>query len=232
MPETQETSKPKRLAWIANFWYHHKYPFLLGALALVTVTVALLTGRGTDGNAAFLTYAGPYALSNAEEKQAEADVAAYLPEDAEKKAVSFSSLYYMTADQIREKLVEDPSFTVFDRLLAENLESFDREFEAGDTVIWLVDPWLYERRAVKGEWITLLEILPKMPEQGIYDQFAVRLLETDFGKTYFSYLPEDTLICIRRNNKVASMEGRGEESEETFEESCALFRAILSFRAG
>ncbi len=232
MPGTEEKNKPKWLAWIANFWYHHKYPFLLGLLAVVTVTVALLSGGRTDKNDAFLTYAGPYVLSDREKKQAASDCAALLADGGEEKEVSFSAIYYMTAEQIRARLEEDPAFTVFDRLLAENLDRFDREFEAGDTVIWLVDPGLYDRRAVKGEWISLLEVLPKMPEQGIYDQFAVRFLETDFGKTYFSYLPEDTLLCMRRNNKYASMGGQGAASEEAFERSCALFKKILSYRAG
>ena len=108
--------------------------------------------------------------------------------------------------------------------------------EAGDTVIWLVDPALYAEYSKTDDWVSMLEVLDKetwwaltetLPE-GSFDQYSIRLSETEFGRTFFSYLPEDTLLCMRRSSNYTAMMGQ-EESGEQYDRGAEVFRAIFEY---
>lgn len=222
-----------------NYWYYYKYPTLLGLLVLIISIAALVQCASADEYDLCITYAGPYSMSDAELDVASYDCASALGRDLTgdgKVQVSFNNIYYMTADQIRAALTKNPNFVVKDEVLKTNLESFDREFAAGDTVIWLVDPALYDRFAKTDDWVSMLEVVDaelwrsltaELPD-GAFDQYSIRLSETAFGKLYFSYLPEDTLLCMRRSSNYTALMGQTESGEQ-YDRGAEALREILSF---
>ena len=224
---------------LANYWYHYKYQILLGALGIITVIAALTQCATSVEYDVYLTYAGPYHLTDARLEAAAADCASVLDKDLNGDGevnAGFNKIFYMTDDQIRDALANDPEFAV--PAQEENLEKFKREFEAGDTVIWFVDPSLYAEYSKTDEWVSMLEVIDKetwwaltaeLPEEA-FDQYSIRLSATEFGQTFFPYLPDDTLICMRRISNYTALMGV-EEAEEYYRRGEELFKAIFSYKA-
>ena len=222
---------------LENYWYHYKYHTLLGLLALVICTIALVQCSGAEEYDTFVTYAGPCRLYEEDLEDGAAAFSAVLGRDLTgdgKVKVSFNRIFYMTDAQIKAEFDRDPTFSVPSQ--KENFDKFCREFEAGDTVIWLVDPALYAEYAKTDDWVSMLEVLDKemwweltatLPD-GSFDQYSIRLSETEFGRTFFSYLPEDTLLCMRRSSNYTAMMGQTESGEQ-YDRGAEAFRAIFEY---
>lgn len=222
-----------------NYWYYYKYPTLIGLLALLVYIAALSQCSRAEEYDLCFTYAGPYSLSNAELEAAAAACETGIGRDLTgdgKVLAAFNNIYYLTADQIRETLKTNPGFVVKDELLKTSLESYDREFAAGDTVIWFVDPALYQRYAKTDDWVSMLEVLDAEfwrsltagLEEESFDQYSIRLSETPFGQEFFSYLPEDTLLCMRRSSNYSALMGKTESGEQ-YDRGVEALRLLLSY---
>ncbi|MBQ2733601.1 MAG: hypothetical protein IJF74_05525, partial [Clostridia bacterium] len=209
----------------------------LGLLALVVCTFALVQCSSAEEYDTFITYAGPARLYESDLEDGAAALASVigrdLTGDGEVK-VSFNRIFYMTDAQIKAEFDKDPTFTVPSQ--KGNFEKFCREFEAGDTVIWLVDPALYAEYSRTDDWVSMLEVLDKemwwaltatLPD-GSFDQYSIRLSATEFGRTFFSYLPEDTLLCMRRSSNYTAMMGQTESGEQ-YDRGAEAFRAIFEY---
>ena len=222
---------------LENYWYHYKHQTLLGLLGLAVCIAALVQCAGAEEYDTYITYAGPARLYEQQLEEGAAYAAAAIGKDLNgdgKVSVSFNKIFHMTNEQIRAEFEKDPTFSV--PAQEGNFEKFCREFEAGDTVIWFVDPALYAEYAKTDDWVSMLEVLDteawraftaNLPD-GSFDQYSVRLLETEFGKTFFSYLPEDTLLCMRRSSNSSAMVGES-ESGEFYDRGVEAFRAIFEY---
>jgi len=222
---------------LENYWYHYKTHTLLGLLALTVCLVALVQCASAEEYDTYITYAGPCRLYDSDLEEGAMYAASVIGRDLTgdgKVKVSFNRIFYMTEEQIRAEFAIDPTFTVPSQ--EGNFEKFCREFEAGDTVIWFVDPALYAEYARTDDWVSMLEVLDTdtwrdltatLPD-GSFDQYSVRLLETEFGKTFFSYLPDDTLLCMRRSSNYTAMKGQT-ESGEFYDRGVEAMRAIFEY---
>ncbi len=223
--------------WFENYWYHYKYHTLLTLLALITCIVGLSQCSVSEEYDMYVSYAGPKNLYSDDIENGERALESVLDTDFSgdgKVNVSFNRFFYMSPDEVREAKENDPAFSVLDQSVA--LDSFKREFEAGDTVIWLVSPALYEEYSKKDMWVSMLEVLDadawrsltaRIPEDS-YDQYSVRLCETRFGKVFFSELPEDTLLCMRRKANFAAVMGE-EEAFVLYERGVQLMKNIFAY---
>ena len=185
----------------------------------------------------YVSYAGPVNLYRDDIENGERALESVLDTDFSgdgKVNVSFNRFFYMSPDEVREAKENDPAFSVLDQSVA--LDSFKREFEAGDTVIWLVSPALYEEYSKKDMWVSMLEVLDadtwrsltaRIPEDS-YDQYSVKLCETRFGQVFFSELPEDTLLCMRRKANFAAVMGE-EEAFVLYERGVQLMKNIFAY---
>ena len=140
-----EAIMEKYKLWLENYWYHYKYHTLLTLLALITCIVGLSQCSVSEEYDMYVSYAGPKNLYSDDIENGERALESVLDTDFSgdgKVNVSFNRFFYMSPDEVREAKENDPAFSVLDQSVA--LDSFKREFEAGDTVIWLVSPALYE----------------------------------------------------------------------------------------
>lgn len=223
--------------WFENYWYHYKYHTLLTLLALITCIVGLSQCSVSEEYDMYVSYAGPKNLYSDDIENGERALESVLDTDFSgdgKVNVSFNRFFYMSPDEVREAKENDPAFSVLDQSVA--LDSFKREFEAGDTVIWLVSPALYEEYSKKDMWVSMLEVLDadawrsltaRIPEDS-YDQYSVKLCETRFGQVFFSELPEDTLLCMRRKANFAAVMGE-EEAFVLYERGVQLMKNIFAY---
>ena len=67
----------------------------------------------------------------------------------------------------------------------------------------------------------------RIPEES-YDQYSVKLCETRFGQVFFSELPEDTLLCMRRKANFAAVMGE-EEAFVLYERGVQLMKNIFAY---
>jgi hypothetical protein len=232
-----EAIMEKYKLWFENYWYHYKYHTLLTLLALITCIVGLSQCSVSEEYDMYVSYAGPKNLYSDDIENGERALESVLDTDFSgdgKVNVSFNRFFYMSPDEVREAKENDPAFSVLDQSVA--LDSFKREFEAGDTVIWLVSPALYEEYSKKDMWVSMLEVLDadawrsltaRIPEDS-YDQYSVKLCETRFGQVFFSELPEDTLLCMRRKANFAAVMGE-EEAFVLYERGVQLMKNIFAY---
>ena len=223
--------------WFENYWYHYKYHTLLTLLALITCIVGFSQCSVSEEYDMYVSYAGPKNLYSDDIENGERALESVLDTDFSgdgKVNVSFNRFFYMSPDEVREAKENDPAFSVLDQSVA--LDSFKREFEAGDTVIWLVSPALYEEYSKKDMWVSMLEVVDadawrsltaRIPEDS-YDQYSVKLCETRFGQVFFSELPEDTLLCMRRKANFAAVMGE-EEAFVLYERGVQLMKNIFAY---
>ncbi|MBQ2733076.1 MAG: hypothetical protein IJF74_02875, partial [Clostridia bacterium] len=84
---------------LENYWYHYKYHTLLGLLALVVCTFALVQCSSAEEYDTFITYAGPARLYESVLEVGASALASVigrdLTGDGEVK-VSFNRIFYMT----------------------------------------------------------------------------------------------------------------------------------------
>ncbi len=220
----------KIISYFENLWYHHKFAILCGLLGLVMVVFAATQMSKNEKADVQISYCGPYIMSEHEISEGERGIEVFM--GVESCEADLGSYYYMSRKEIEDALYENPSFMVFDKQLEENLNDAKNEYAVGDTVIWFASPAFYELMAEQGGWMPLLDLLGEMPKSGVYDQYSVILSETAFGRDFFPFLPEDTLICVRTESNYSSIMGEGNNVDSLYQSNILLLEAILAYEGG
>lgn len=191
--------------WFANFWYHHKWKVIIALFVCVIVTVCSIQFFSKVTPDVYLMYVGPTYVNATANGEIGEELSKYCPDynkDNKNKA-QFSQILYLNSDQVAAKKAEaekfGEAFSFNAETNAKNYEQFTYEVMGGETVIYLLDPALYE--TIKGDNILmkLEEVLGEKPENA-YDDYAICLKDTDAYKnnTALQTLPGDTMVCIRR----------------------------------
>ena len=109
-------------------------------------------------------------------------------------------------------------------LIQQNMDQLEAEIMTGSAQICLVDPSVYYTMKNADYLLPLTQFVDILPEND-YNDYAVRLADTDFGKYQpgVQDMPADTLICFRRTGVL----NKNEELTAAHE---ALMRAILTYR--
>ena len=220
-----------------NFWYHHKWKTIILSVSLVVLLICTLQMCTQEDYDVFLMYAGPGYLTPNETRSAQDAVKQIMPDYNKdgNRGVMLSVFNYLNPAQIEEKLAQAEADGVdlsIDYLgNASVLEQYDMEVMAGESVIYLLDPALYESVRYAGGLIPLSEILETVPAAAI-DEYGIRFADTDFAKTFsiFEELPEDTVLCIRRVSTMAIFKGQ-KKTERVHAYHVDLFRQMMAFTA-
>ena len=103
------------------------------------------------------------------------------------------------------------------------------EVIAGESVIYLLDPALYESVKAAGGILPLSEVLDTVPS-GAIDEYGIRFSDTALydAVSALQYLPEDTVLCIRKVSTMSVFKGQ-KKSEEMHARHVELFRQIVAF---
>lgn len=227
------------LTRIENFWYHYKWPFLAGLLALVVLTVSLVQcARNGKGDDAYLMYAGGHVLTGTARRDLEQSVSAF-SEDRNgdgKVVVAIGEYSIFTLDEINEKYKPDDRAHVM-QLSQNNRETFDQEILAGGASLCFLSPSLFEdvvKTENKTDGNRLLPVSEYYPGAAAEDcvqyggiSYGVRLASLPLY-TYpgFSTLPEDTILCVRARVSMNSLFG-GQEAETLYEANLALAKRLV-----
>lgn len=230
--------KAPLLTKIENFWYHYKWPFLAGLLALVVLVVSLVqcvgNGKGDD---AYVMYAGGHVMTGTARRDMEATVAAFA-EDRNgdgKVVVAIGEYSVFSLEEINGYPQNDRAHVM--QLSQNNREAFDQEILAGEATLCFLSPALFEEVVAtekKGDKNRLLPVSDYWPGAAAEDcvlyggtAYGVKLASLPL-KTYpgISTLPEDTILCVRSRISMGSLLG-GAEAEALYEANLALAARLV-----
>ena len=109
------------------------------------------------------------------------------------------------------------------------LDRFDMEVMSGESVIYMLDPALYQSVKYAGGLIPLAEIFNEAPA-GAIDEYGIRLGDTQLYKSFsvLQALPEDTVLCLRRVTTMAVIKGK-EKTERMHAWHVDLFEKMVTF---
>lgn len=212
------------LTKLENFWYHYKWPFLLGLFFLVVLAVCFTQcAKNGKGNDAFIMIAGAPAPTDNQLR----DIKNFLGEYAddrngdEKIVIAAQNLPIYTEDEIKS-LIGDAQATAKE-LSYNNKRIFDQDLEA---TLCFLSIELYEEEAKAGGLLPLSEITSVRPsaegavlaENGV--AYGVRLADLPIAaEGALSVLPDDTVLCMRRRPFSAE--------EDLYEANKRLFIRLL-----
>ena len=217
--------------WFENFWYHYKVQTIIAAVAIFTVIVCAVQYATREVYDYNLLYAGPQIVMLQDINYMEAAVEE-LADDRDgngEVSVCIEDIVMLSPE---EQAAAAEAGAVFNgEFLNTSMKEYTQQIFGGDAVICLLSPYMYEIVHAEGGFMPLSEIFDAVPESA-YDDCAVVLAETDFGKYYngMNDLPEDTLLCIRRLSTLAKFKGEA-KTRAAHASSVELFCRMVEFKA-
>lgn len=204
----QRAERPhgKVYRWLDNFWYHYKWPVLIGGFFAIVLLICILQmcGKESEGDIN-LVLAGPYSVTadEATYNDLQKCLATYLPrdynEDGEKK-VDLAPYTIYSEEQIKAANGE-----VNTSSNTGNYNTYTDYLTTGDAGILFLDSWLFEELVTKTAHLQeLTEVVGKTPDGAILDAngkcYGVRLGDTALYRenSAIRVLPEDTVICLMK----------------------------------
>ena len=237
----------------SNFWYHYR------GRVLVICAFALIFGIGITQfflkkrPDIYIMYAGPVAFDNVSTDNAERIFSELVGDDYNKngkKEVRFATVFYVSDSNVERDIdrqiaeAEEKGEEVHERdyyyhtNLAEyrnsqenhnQYENFSNEIFAGDSVVVLLDPALYETVRKEGGFMKLSEVLGYTPE-GAIDEYGIRFSATAIAQYYevFSAPPDDTVLAVRQVSTLSAFTGK-KKAQKAHDDHVAFARALLAF---
>ncbi len=219
------------LSWLDNFWYHYKWPTIIGAFFLVVVIICTVQACSKDDYDLTVVYAGREALTSTEKEGIRAALNAAVPEDMGKDGkvnVGFNAYNVLSKDQITEMRgqtdADGNAVFVDNSYYTSEYDTYSDYINTGDCAILLLEPWEYERLASAERLMPISLVLGYTPEGALSD-FGIRLGDTELYDKYdvMKALPEDTVICLMK----PLVWGRT-KNEKNYELDKKLYSAIIA----
>ena len=202
----QRAERPhgKLYRWLDNFWYHYKWPVLIGGFFAIVLLVCILQmcGKESKGDVN-IVLAGPYSLATDEaaygdlQKCLAAELARDYNDDGQKKVDIMHYTIYS------EEQIKAANGEIHTSSNTGNYDTYKDYLTTGDAGILFLDPWLYEELAGKTDHLQeITEVVGKQPEGALLDEngkcYGVRLGDTALYRenSAVRILPADTVICL------------------------------------
>ncbi len=220
--------KSRFLWWFDNWWYHNRTIAIISLFVIFVVVICTFQMCTKEKADVALVYGGPYLMSSTELEDVRSVFNFVLPEDYNhdgKKYVELITFNIMSEEQIKEW--ESEVGQAADRNYnSSQFESYTNLLLAGESSVYLVDPWLYDNLIKQGRVRKLADVLGGLPDVAI-DEYGVRLGDTEIYSYYGTLrtLPEDTVICLLQPGLI------GSSREEKYRRSVELFSAIVNFKS-
>ena len=235
LPEQKIKLEGKAYKWFDNYWYHYKWPTIIVAFFTVAFLVMGLQMCGKEDMDAYIIYAGPYVFEDTEAADMASEISKVMSGDYDgdgKKTAELVDLYILSQAQIEEEKnaadAEEEVYYYNAQFFAEERKKFDQLIFAGEYSICMLDPHLYEYVKESGGFKPLSEIFEEVPASAI-DEYGIKLSDTGFGKyfTNIAKLPEDTVLCMRRESTMSFLNRDKAEREYAF--YLQTFKDIVEF---
>lgn len=233
--ETEPPIEVEKVGFWENFWYHYKTPTILISIAVFVLVVCVWQLAGKESPDIYVMYAGPAYLTAGEVQSVKSAFRSVMEDyngDGE-LGIMITDINYLSQEQIAEKeaLAEEQGVDlIIDHSgNASEYERFELEIIAGESVILLLDPALYENVRKAGGLIPLTDLLGELPACAI-DEWGIRFADTPFAQyfTAMSVFPEDTVLCVRTVSSMAAFKGK-KKTEQLHENHVNMFGNLLTF---
>lgn len=219
------TGKSKLLSRLDNFWFHYKWPVIIGAFFLIVFIIGLVQILGRTDNDAAVAFAGPAYISPNDCAAIENELSKILPEDYTgdgKKIVKFSSftVYYENDLEGKDTSSIDLSQN------STNKGNYEDYVSSGECSIYFVGKNFYDNFVTHNRVQSMSDIFGEnLPEGITADGYGVRLGDLPiYQLDAFRVMPEDTYVCLTRPYIY------GESSkEDRYAEAVEVYKAIINF---
>lgn len=232
--EAPKTTVQRIGAWMANFWYHHKWATVISVFFITVLAILIPQFLAKENSDIQLMYGGPIRMDdvqlNAIEEAFEQMMWADLDtgEDGKLQATLMYQTI-MTDAQIEE--AEKNGSLILNRAELQDSKQLNMFLMTGEAIICLLDPTQYENIDTANGFVPLTELGITDLAYPLYDECGVRLKDTPFAKLFadaFAPLPEDTILCIRRRTALSVFQSEKEEAAR-YAAHISLFKSILSY---
>lgn len=246
--ERKERAHGRVYKWFDNFWYHHKWKTIISLVLAVIVLVCTLQmcQRESKGDISVVV-AGPYNFTVEEGAFTELrnclSRSSFL-KDYDEDGISRADIQYFPIyseaqiKEMREHMNDegDPEPIEVNTLYnAQNYNKYNQYMMTGETSVLLLDPWLFEEMAAKGEYLVDLSLLyGKAPEGAVYytdsegkdHLFGVRLGDIPlYQNLAMQVLSPDTVLCLMGPYFMGNS-----ADEAVYDRSVAYFAALAGIR--
>ncbi|MBO4308831.1 MAG: hypothetical protein J5885_03275 [Clostridia bacterium] len=238
-PEFAEQSR--FLRWLDNVWYHYKWHIIIGIFAIVTLIVCLSQCSSRESYDLVITYAGGKTLNGTEQEGLSAALEVALPEDFDgngTKAVQLVTYGIYTEEELTamysyensegNRVLDNLNYSNAKKQSIDEGNAFSTFIKTGECAVWFVSPYVYELYHMETIAAPLSEIFGSDLPEGAVNDYAVRLGDTAFYRSYAAVreLPADTYIVLTRQLVY------GKVAKDAFYENCRdTYVAIVKFRA-
>ncbi len=231
---------PKKSGFFENLWYHYKGLILVIIGFAVIFAVGITQVVRNKKPDIYVLYAGPSVFDNTRAADAESALSSIVSEDSNNDGAytaRLTALCYVSKDKAaaakeeaeknnRQSSVVDYANSQENR---DAYQAFSNDMLFGDSVICLLDPYLYETIRDAGGLLTLEEALGFKPD-GAIDDYGVpaRLIPFFASTPAFSALPEDTVFAVRRVSTMSAFTGK-EKEEKAHARHVAFARDLVAY---
>ena len=237
--ESESDPEPVRESFFGNLWYHYKAPILIFigfALIFAVGITQMVRNKKAD---VFVLFAGAVTFDSDSAAAAEDALSSLASADGTTHVARFTTLFYVSDEKAAaasEEAKKKNEWSPLERYAKsqENRDAyaaFSNNMLAGDSVICLLDPYLFETIRDAGGLMKLEEVVGYRPEGSIDEYGIPAVLVEFFGKNKaFSSLPDDTVLCIRRVSTMSAFTGKKRE-EEAHRRHVEFAGTIFAYRA-
>lgn len=227
----KEASLPPAKKDFSNFWYHNKTKVLVFGFLAIVIAIGLWQMLTREKPDIYIMYAGPTYVDNIE---AEAMTDAFKSVAKDYNGDGSTVVNFMQADIFSEEQKEEykakSGSAVDNKFNSDEKMRFENEMSAGESVVCLLDPWLYDEIKDSGVLLSIKEVMGYEPDC-LNDEYSIKLSETAFSEYYSSFdvFPDDTLLVIRRATVMTAF--KGDKAEQAHKDHVDFFKKLVNFRA-
>ncbi len=214
---------------LENYWYHYKWHTLLGIFVLILGVICITQCAGKSEPDAMVMYAGRIKnmlipSKDSRDKSLEDDVLAEdYNGDGEKKVEVFQLIIPITNI--------DGEYEYDDEVALTNNSERQRmytEVTTGNSVVYLLHPFLYEEVKSMGVLRPLSEVLEKVPEYAV-DECGIPISELiAYRTTNLRYYPEDCILCIRYE-RTGDSNAVNQDDADFYVNNVEFFKDIITY---
>ena len=225
--EYKQTFKSK----VSNFFYHYKWHTIFVAFFVVVISIMVFQMCTSESSDLKVMYAGQEILSDTESAAVEKALLD-IGNDGASEKMDKATLYELTimSDEELWEIYDDFGGTLNPEVLRKNREIFAHQVLSDEYFLLFLSPECYQIYKTKDEVLVPLATMGITAETQLslqpYDEYSFELTKLDVAKFYtaFKVFPEDTLVCVKRINKLNP--GNGEEVQK---KHIDLFKKMVLF---
>lgn len=222
--EIKVGKKSKVLVWLENFWFHYKWPVIIGVFFAVVLIVGLVQIFSRTSADAYVAYAGNGYISAEESENIRAELSRLLPEDINgdgDKHTTFRTYTVYSEDDIKGAGSDiDLSQN------STNKSNYESYMNSGECSIFFVSGSLLDNLIQHDRLKSMSDVFGTDMPRGVTDDgYAVRLGDLPiYELEAMRAMPEDTYICLLKPYIY------GESSKaDNYANAEEYFKAIVGF---